>query len=351
MISRACSPWPTTPENAAVFVVETVESGAVAAARLAAEADVAIVVLGDHPLVNGRETEDRADLDLPPLQEDLLKAVHAANPNTVLVVSSGYPFALNWAEEHVLAILWSSHGGQEYGHALADVLLGDADPGGRLTQTWYRSASDLPDLLDYDIIATDATYLYFRGRLLYPFGHGLSYTTFGYARPDGRGPRRRAAALEVTLANTGPRAGVEVVQFYTHQCRSRVKQPVRSPRGFREGPARARRDPQGGRHRAAGRPRLLGRDAEPLRRRGRAVQGAGRPVQRRDPAVRPVRPAGESVPPRDPARLDAVTCDDYDADRRSARPHGERRRRQVGRSRGPGSCSVRSPSTGRRRSR
>jgi len=223
------------PEAASVLSVELVENGAARAAQAAARADVAVVVLGDHPLVNGRETEDRTTLALPERQEALLKAVHEANPATVLVVSSGYPFALTWAQEHLPAIVWSAHGGQEYGHALAAVLLGDDDPGGRLTQTWYRSAAELPDLLDYDIIAADATYLYYRGRPLYPFGHGLSYTRFAYS--DLELSSRDLAegdtlTVRVTVTNTGERTGEEVVQFYTHQQRSRVKQPLRQLRGF-----------------------------------------------------------------------------------------------------------------------
>lgn len=222
------------PTEATGFVVELVESGADAAARAAAGADVAVVVLGNHPMVNGRETEDRADLALPVAQEALLKAVHTANPATVLVVTSSYPYALGWAEENLPAVLWSAHGGQEYGHALADVLLGEADPGGRLTQTWYRSAADLPDLFDYDIIGNDATYLYYRGDPVYPFGHGHSYTTFSYenlrlsaseVRADGE------VTVSVDVVNTGARAGDEVVQLYTRQLRSRVKQPLRALRG------------------------------------------------------------------------------------------------------------------------
>src|SRR5690606_13807670 len=134
------------------------------------------------------------------------------------------------------------HGGQEYGHALADVLLGDADPAGRLPQTWYRSAADLPDLLDYDLIATDATYLYYRGTPLYPFGHGHSYTTFGFENlrlsADEVDPQGEVT-VSVEVVNTGDLPGEEVVQVYTHQLRSRVKQPLRALRGF----ARVRLDP------------------------------------------------------------------------------------------------------------
>ncbi|WP_281902073.1 glycoside hydrolase family 3 protein [Phytohabitans aurantiacus] len=224
-------------ERATEFTVELVTDGARDAAALAADADVAIVVVGNHPMVNGRETEDRASLALPAGQEALLKAVHAANPRTVLVVSSSYPYAVGWADEHLPAVLWSSHGGQEYGHALASVLLGDADPGGRLTQTWYQSAAELPDLLDYDIIACDATYLYYRGTPLYPFGHGLSYTTFEYGdlrlqatEVDADG----TVEVSVDVTNTGNRTGDEVVQLYTRQRRSQVKQPLRQLRGFRK---------------------------------------------------------------------------------------------------------------------
>lgn len=225
----------TGPADATEFTVEVVTDGAREAAALARDADVAVVVLGNHPMVCGRETEDRADLALPDAQEALLRAVAAANPRTILVLSSSYPYAVGWADEHLPAVLWSAHGGQEYGHALAAVLCGDADPGGRLTQTWYRDAAELPDLLDYDIIACDATYLYYRGTPLYPFGHGLSYTTFGYSDlrldadtidADGE------VEVSVTVTNTGSRAGEEVVQLYTRQRRSRHKQPLRQLRGF-----------------------------------------------------------------------------------------------------------------------
>ncbi|HEX4812417.1 MAG TPA: glycoside hydrolase family 3 C-terminal domain-containing protein [Nonomuraea sp.] len=216
-------------DQAVWLAMDVLRSGAEQAARLAAAADVAIVVVGDHPLVNGRETEDRMTLALAPAQNAVVTAAREANPATVMVITSGYP--LTWADDDVPAVLWSAHGGQEYGHALAEILFGDADPEGRLTQTWYRSEQELPDLLDYDIIASDATYQYFRGSPLHPFGHGLSYTTFEYAdlRVEVAGGRVTATA---TVTNTGDRPGVEVVQFYTRQRRSRVKQPLRRLRGF-----------------------------------------------------------------------------------------------------------------------
>jgi beta-glucosidase len=223
------------PDQATGFSVELITDGVRTAAAIAAAADVAVVVVGNHPLVGGRETEDRVDLALPAAQEALVRAVHAANPRTVLVVTSSYPYALNWADEHLPAVLWSAHGGQEYGHALAAVLCGDADPGGRLTQTWYRDAAELPDLLDYDVIGADATYLYYRGRPLYPFGHGLSYARFVHR--DLRLSAEEVDAdgevqVSVEVCNVGPRAGDEVVQLYTRQRRSRVKQPLRQLRGF-----------------------------------------------------------------------------------------------------------------------
>ncbi|RUL90598.1 glycoside hydrolase family 3 C-terminal domain-containing protein [Verrucosispora sp. FIM060022] len=223
------------PQAATAFVIEVGGDGAAEAAALAAAADVAVVALGNHPMVNGRETEDRVDLALPARQEALLRAVYAANPRTVLVVTSSYPYAIGWAEQHLPAVLWSAHGGQEHGNALADVLLGDAEPAGRLTQTWYADTAELPDLLDYDVIGADFTYLYHRGEPLFPFGHGLSYTDFDYTNlrlSATAVPVGAEVEVSVDVTNTGERVGEEVVQLYTRQRRSRVKQPLRQLRDF-----------------------------------------------------------------------------------------------------------------------
>ncbi|WIM97505.1 glycoside hydrolase family 3 C-terminal domain-containing protein [Actinoplanes oblitus] len=228
-------PAVTDLAEATAFTVDMLVDGVAAAAELAASADVVVLALGNHPMVCGRETIDRRDLDLPGTQQELLRAVRAVNPRTVMVLTSSYPYAIGWAKEHLPAIVWSAHGGQEHGTALADVLLG-AEPAGRLTQTWYADDSELPDLLDYDIVATDATYLYYRGTPLFPFGHGLSYTSFRFenlslSTPDA--PSDGVVTIAVDVVNTGERPGTEVVQLYTRQQRSRVKQPLRRLRGYR----------------------------------------------------------------------------------------------------------------------
>ncbi|GLY92856.1 glycoside hydrolase family 3 protein [Actinoplanes sp. NBRC 103695] len=221
-----------TPDEAAAFTASLVVDGPAEAAAAARDADVAVVVLGNHPMVNGRETEDRADLALPPAQEALLRAVHDANPNTVLVITSSYPYAF---DVDVPAALWAAHGGQEGGSALAEILLGDAEPTGRLPQTWYRGVADLPDLLDYDIIGAEATYLYFRGEPLFPFGHGLGYTRFEHRDLRLRPAENADGLVEISVdvVNAGDRTGEDVVQLYTRRRRSRVRQPLRQLRDFR----------------------------------------------------------------------------------------------------------------------
>jgi beta-glucosidase len=230
------------PGRATRFAREVLVDGVAAAVEAAREADVAVVVCGNAPCINGRETEDRTDLRLPHRQRRLVRSVLAANERTVLVLESGYPFAVGWEQERVPAILWTSHGGQELGHALADVLFGDHAPAGRLTQTWYRSVDDLGDIRDYDVIGGRRTYLYFEGSPLYPFGHGLTYAEFRYE--DLRLSRHAvgeggAVVVSATVTNAGPGDGDEVVQLYTRKRASRVDQPRLRLRGFERVPFEA----------------------------------------------------------------------------------------------------------------
>ncbi|MGQ5223747.1 glycoside hydrolase family 3 C-terminal domain-containing protein [Streptomyces sp. yara] len=213
-----------------VFELVVTERGEDAVARAAAAADVVVVVAGNDPHINGRETEDRTTLRLPAQQERLLHAARAANPRTVLTLVSAYPFAVDPAD--LPAVLWTAHGGQAAGTALARVLAGDASPAGRLPQTWYADDADLPELLDYDVIGGRQTYLYFEGTPLFPFGHGLSYAAFAYgeltADVTESGVR---AAFEVT--NTGAVTADEVAQLYGRAVDPSVRRPRRELLGHR----------------------------------------------------------------------------------------------------------------------
>ncbi|GGV40935.1 sugar hydrolase [Streptomyces longisporoflavus] len=208
-----------------LFTVEFLERGEDAVARAAAQADVVIVVAGNDPHINGRETEDRTTLDLPPHQERLWRAARAANPRTALALVSAYPYAVADAHDQLPALLWTAHGGQAAGTALARIIAGDVSPAGRLPQTWYATDADLPDLLDYDVIGSRQTYLYFDGTPLYPFGHGLGYSSFAYGdlAADREGEVLRVA---FTVTNTGLVAADEVAQLYTRAPRDAAGAPA-----------------------------------------------------------------------------------------------------------------------------
>ncbi|MEV1077007.1 glycoside hydrolase family 3 C-terminal domain-containing protein [Streptomyces sp. NPDC050211] len=214
-------------DAAAHYTKDVVRSGVDEAVAAVKGKDTAVVVIGSNPSINGREAHDRTDMGLAPAQEALVRAVHRANPNTVVVVENSYPTTLGALQREVPAVLWTSHAGQETGNALADLLYGDANPSGRLTQTWYRSEADLPSILDYDIIKSDRTYQYFTGQALYPFGHGLSYTNFRYGAL-----KKTDGGYALTVTNTGRRTGDEVVQLYVHQRVSRDKQPLKQLEAF-----------------------------------------------------------------------------------------------------------------------
>ncbi|MDO6145400.1 glycoside hydrolase family 3 C-terminal domain-containing protein [Paenarthrobacter aurescens] len=196
------------------FVPRTIKSGHEAAQAAAASADVAVVVVGNDPHLGGRETLDRDTLDLPQSEQELVRIVRDANPATVLLIVSSYPYALG-ALADLPAIAWTSHGGQELGPGVVDVLSGDTEPTGRLPQTWFARDRDLPDILDYDIIGSESTYLYTRAEPLYPLGHGLNYGKVQYIHAviTGEIPGK-FIDVQVTLANHGDRVAHELVQAY-----------------------------------------------------------------------------------------------------------------------------------------
>ena len=216
-----------------------------AAVALAARSDLAIVCVGNNPVgaggwakVNspdeGREAVDRQSISLEPGQEELIKQVCAANPRTVVVLLSSFPYAITWAQENVPAILHMTQNSQEQGNALADVLFGDYNPGGRLVQTWPASLDQLPPMMDYDL-RNGRTYQYFQGEPLYPFGFGLSYTRFAYAGLRTSTDEVAAGGtltVSVDITNTGRRGGDEVVQMYVRHLDSKVMRPDKQLVGF-----------------------------------------------------------------------------------------------------------------------
>ncbi|MBW4359246.1 glycoside hydrolase family 3 C-terminal domain-containing protein [Flavobacterium sp. NAS39] len=213
------------------------------AATIAKKADVVIVIVGNHPVCNagwadcpvpseGKESVDRQSLTLE--QEDLVKIAYQANPNIVVALISSFPYAINWTQEHIPAIVHMTQNSQELGTALADVLFGDYNPAGRLTQTWVKDITDLPDLLDYNI-RNGRTYMYFQGKPLYAFGHGLSYTSFAYnsiATNKETLEKNKEITVSVSVTNSGKRDGEEVVQLYVKSIESAIQQPIKALKSF-----------------------------------------------------------------------------------------------------------------------
>jgi beta-glucosidase len=227
-----------------------------AAVDAARAADVAIVVVGNDPTCgpdmgkdwagtvdgggtlactvpsDGREGRDRESITLE--QEQLVKQVFDANHKTVVVLVSSFPYAINWSQAHVPAILHMAHSSQDEGTALAQVLFGEYNPGGRLVVTWPKSVDQLPPMLDYNI-RDGRTYMYFKGEPLYPFGIGLSYTNFEVSnlRISSKNlAKDGAVTVSVDVTNTGSRAGDDVVQLYVKHLGSKVERPREELKGF-----------------------------------------------------------------------------------------------------------------------
>jgi beta-glucosidase len=211
----------------------------------AKESDIAIVCIGNHPLsyglgwgVNhvpsdGREDVDRQAISLE--QEDLVKLVMAANPRTILVLVSSFPYSIYWSKEHVPAILHISQSSQEMGTAMADVLFGKISPAGRLVQTWITSIDQLPPILDYNI-RNGRTYMYLKNDPLFPFGYGLTYTSFKYSGlkiEKKTISKDEVVNVTFSIQNTGNFDSDEVAQLYTSFPDSKVERPAKALKGYK----------------------------------------------------------------------------------------------------------------------
>lgn len=209
-----------------LFVEEIVDSGIKRAELLARECDCAIVCVGNDPMVVAREEYDRENIEFTDFQTNLTNAVFSANKNTVLCIISSYPYAIPKLNKKLPAIIYSAHGGSEAGNAMAQTLFGSNNPAGRTSMTWYASTSELPDIMDYDIIKNKSTYLYYDGKPLYPFGYGLSYSKFKYDDLQVTDSKDKINIC-VSVENVSEIDGDEVVQIYLSQLESRYKRPLK----------------------------------------------------------------------------------------------------------------------------
>lgn len=212
------------------------------AINAAKQADVVVMCMGITPRMEGEELDvlidgfrggDRTRLDLPVIQQQLIKEIKALGKPVVLVLLNGSAIAVNWENENIPAIVEAWYPGQAAGTAIADVLFGDYNPAGRLPVTFYKSASDLPSFEDY--VLTKQTYRYFKGDVLYPFGYGLSYTTFEYSNPKINAEYKTGQDIKISVdvKNTGTIAGDEVVQVYVSGKNLPGKNPIRSLVAFK----------------------------------------------------------------------------------------------------------------------
>jgi beta-glucosidase len=203
------------------------------AIEIAKKADVVLLYVGT---TLGTEDEglDRKTLGLPGNQEDLVKAIMAVNPKTVVVEMNAGPLAVPWIKAHVPAMIEAWWGGEEGGNAIADIIFGNVNPGGKMPLTVYASDDQVPSKNEYDI-SKGYTYMYLKGKPLFPFGHGLSYTKFKYSNmqlsskkinPEGN------VLVKVDIQNIGKCEGDEVVQLYLHDVKCSVIRPIKELRGF-----------------------------------------------------------------------------------------------------------------------
>ncbi|SFQ56766.1 beta-glucosidase [Flavobacterium akiainvivens] len=235
-------------EGEATFLQEVVynttdRSGFEAAKKAANQADIVIMVLGEHGFSSG-EGRSRTNLDLPGLQEELLEEIYKVNPRIVLVLNNGRPLALPWADAHIPAIVEAWHLGTETGNAVAQVLYGDYNPSGKLPMSFPRNVGQVP--IYYNIHSTGrptnaddnvfwSHYSDVEKTPLYPFGYGLSYSTFQYSKPvldKTTYAKGEPVKVSVTIKNTGNYDGKEVAQLYIRDVFASLSRPVKELKGF-----------------------------------------------------------------------------------------------------------------------
>ncbi len=214
-----------------MFSEEIISDGIRRAAEIAEKADYAIVCIGNDPMIVAREMYDRKTLSLPAHDSALAKAVYSTNNKCVMAVVSSYPFSICEEQEYMPAIIYTTHAGPELGNAFAKVISGEYSPAGRLAQTWYKSEYELAPIESYDIIENDMTYLYYKGKPLYPFGYGLSYARFEYSDLEVT-EYDDSINISFDVRNVSDIDGDEVVQVYFRAEDPSVKRPLKQLAAF-----------------------------------------------------------------------------------------------------------------------
>ncbi len=211
------------------------------AITIAQNSDIVFLILGISPQLEGEEGEapqsdlhgDRLEIDLPGVQEDLLKEVYAIGKPIILILTGGSAISVNFAKEHIPAILFVWYPGEEGGNAVADVIFGDYNPAGRLPVTFYKSIEQLPEFRNYSM--EGRTYRYFKDTPLYSFGFGLSYTKFSYSNLNFSNEEinvNEALEVEAEIENKGEYKGEEVIQLYVSRKNTHFRVPIRELKGF-----------------------------------------------------------------------------------------------------------------------
>ena len=226
-----------------VKINETDKSGFKEAMQIARQAHVVVMVLGEHGFQSG-EGRSRVNVGLPGVQQELLEAVYSVNKNIVLVLQNGRPLAINWAHEHVPAIVEAWHLGTQSGHAIAQVLYGDYNPSGKLPMSFPRHVGQLPIYYNYkntgrpSMPAPDQVfwshYTDEDNTPLYPFGFGLSYTNFTYKaiQVTNTFKKNKEVRISVDVTNTGNYEGTEIAQLYIRDLVAKITRPVKELKGF-----------------------------------------------------------------------------------------------------------------------
>ncbi len=229
---RLCTRRKARQDESVMFRIHTVSCGADRLSEIASHADTVIYCAGNDPMQVARECFDRRTIQLPPVQCQAVSRLVQERDDLIMLIVSSYPFAFHFTDKCPAAILYTCHAGPELGYAVSQTLFGSYNPAGRCPQTWYACDEDVADLKDYDIMKNKMTYRWFDGVPQYPFGYGLSYSSFSYSALSAVA-EGTDLVISFDVENSSAVDGDEVAQIYYHALSTRIPRPLRQLCGFR----------------------------------------------------------------------------------------------------------------------